>query len=48
LALPAGRFLVTLYSPVTGESSPGLEVENGASVELPTFTQDIVIRARRP
>ena len=48
LALPSGRFLVTLYSPVTGESSPALDLENGANVDLPPFTQDIVIRARRP
>ena len=47
LALPAGRFLVSLYSPVSGESSPGLELEDGATLTLPPFTQDIVIRARR-
>ena len=47
LALSAGRFLVSLYSPVSGESSPGLELEDGATLTLPPFTQDIVIRARR-
>jgi hypothetical protein len=47
LALPPGRFIVTLYSPVTGESSVGLTLEDGATVALPPFTHDIVIRARR-
>jgi len=46
LALPAGRFIVSLYSPITGESSVGLILEDGATLALPPFTQDIVIRAR--
>jgi len=47
LALPAGRFNVSLYSPVSGESSPGVMLEDGASFTLPSFIHDIVIRARR-
>jgi Family of unknown function (DUF6298) len=47
LVLPAGRFLVSLYSPVTGEYSPGLSLENGATLVLTPFIHDIVIRARR-
>jgi hypothetical protein len=47
LSLPPGRFLVSLYSPVTGEASPGLLVADGATLALSPFTQDIVIRARR-
>jgi hypothetical protein len=47
LALPSGRFNVSLYSPVSGESSPGVILEDGASFTLPSFIHDIVIRARR-
>jgi hypothetical protein len=47
--LPDGKYWVSLYSPVTGEESPGVEVRGGSNVELnlPGFKQDIVIRARR-
>ena len=48
LSLPAGKFDVTLYSPVTGQYSPAILVEGGAaSLVLPAFTHDIVVRARR-
>jgi hypothetical protein len=47
LALPAGRFQVSLYSPVSGESSPGIAVESNGSFSLPAFSHDIVIRATR-
>jgi len=47
LALPAGKYRLSLYSPATGEDSPAIEVRGGAdvSVALPPFRQDIVIRA---
>jgi hypothetical protein len=47
LALPPGHFNVSLYSPVTGQSSPAVAVENDAVLTLPPFHDDIVIRARR-
>ena len=49
LNLPAGIYDVRLYSPVTGEYSPAIEVKGGArqSLALPSFHQDIVIRATR-
>jgi hypothetical protein len=47
LALPSGRFNVSLYSPVSGESSLGVILEDGASLTLPSFIHDMVIRARR-
>jgi hypothetical protein len=49
LLLPAGNYDVSLYSPVTGEYSPAMEVRGGMKGELrlPTFSQDIVVRARR-
>jgi hypothetical protein len=49
LALPAGDFDVSLYSPVTGGTSPAIAVKGGSpvSVELPEFRQDIVVRAKR-
>ena len=47
LILPSGKFHVSLYSPVTGQYSPEILVEGGtASVVLPPFAEDIVIRAR--
>lgn len=48
LHLPAGTYDVSLYSPVTGEPSPAIEVKGGADsvITLPHFKQDIVIRAR--
>ncbi len=45
LALPPGHFIVSLYSPVTGESSPALSVDSNATLTLPAFRNDIVIRA---
>jgi hypothetical protein len=49
IALPAGSYILSLYSPVTGEYSPGIEVRSGEKtlVTLPPFTQDIAIRATR-
>jgi Family of unknown function (DUF6298) len=49
LSLPAGRFEVSLYSPVSGEYSPAISVEGGHDtvLTLPGFENDIVIRARR-
>jgi hypothetical protein len=49
LSLPAGSYDVRLYSPVTGEYSPAIEVAGGAKspLVLPAFKEDIVIRATR-
>lgn len=49
LMLPAGTYDLWLYSPVTGEYSPAIEVHGGEKtvVALPSFKQDIVIRATR-
>jgi hypothetical protein len=49
LSLPAGDYEVRLFSPVTGEYSPGVEVTGGRRSELvlPPFRQDLVIRATR-
>lgn len=49
LTLPPGTYNVTLYSPVTGEYSPAIQIQGGvrSEVALPAFTQDIVIRATR-
>jgi hypothetical protein len=49
LSLPAGSYDVRLYSPVTGEYSPAIEVTGGAKspLVLPAFKEDIVIRATR-
>jgi hypothetical protein len=49
LALPAGEFDVSLYSPVSGESSPAIPLKGGgkSAITLPSFRQDIVIRAKR-
>jgi hypothetical protein len=48
-ALPAGKFAVKLYSPETGQYSPGMIVEGGKNVVLQVgpFREDIVIRATR-
>lgn len=48
-ALPEGKFRVSLYSPVTGATSPGMVVTGGkaVSVDLPAFRQDIVLRVTR-
>jgi hypothetical protein len=49
LALPDGRFSVSLYSPVTGEYSPATVLEGGkpARLDLLPFREDIVVRAIR-
>ena len=49
LMLPPGSYDVSLYSPVTGEYSPAVAVPGGEkyTLKLPTFQQDIVIRATR-
>ena len=49
VVLPAGEYDVFLYSPVTGESSPGMAVKGGTAVlvALPEFQQDIVVRVKR-
>jgi hypothetical protein len=49
LSLPAGKFEVSLYSPVSGGYSPAIAVEGGHDtvLALPEFENDIVIRARR-
>ena len=46
-ALPAGKFSVRLYSPATGQYSPGMIIEGGRTIELEIgpFHDDIVIRA---
>lgn len=48
LALPPGDYDVSLYSPVTGESSPAIAIKGGTetSLPLPAFRQDIVVRAQ--
>lgn len=47
LQLPAGHFDVSLYAPASGGYSPAIAIEGGraASLALPAFQQDIVIRA---
>lgn len=49
LSLPPGNFMVRLYSPVTGEYSPGLSVTGGKeyTLDLAPFQQDVVVRATR-
>jgi hypothetical protein len=49
LALPAGKFAVRLYSPVSGQYSPGIMIEGGKTValEVAPFHDDIAIRATR-
>ncbi len=49
LTLPPGKFLVRLYSPVSGEYSPAILVDGGkkSELQLPPFAHDIVIRATR-
>jgi hypothetical protein len=49
LSLPPGVYDVRLYSPVTGEYSPAIEVTGGgkSSLALPPFKEDIVLRATR-
>jgi hypothetical protein len=48
--LPAGKYLASLYSPTTGEASPGTHVQGGQQsvvVSLPPFKHDIVLRVVR-
>ncbi len=47
--LPAGKFLVRLYSPASGGYSPGWLVDGGRRSEflLPPFEHDLVMRAIR-
>jgi hypothetical protein len=49
IQLPPGTYSLSLYSPVAGSYSPAIEVRGGekTSLDLPSFTQDIVIRATR-
>jgi hypothetical protein len=49
LALPPGNYGVSLYSPVTGEYSPAIDITGGGKsvITLPQFRQDVVIRATR-
>jgi hypothetical protein len=49
LSLPPGSYDVSLYSPVTGQYSPAIHMRGGGrgEVDLPEFTQDIVVRATR-
>ena len=49
LTLPAGVYLVSLYSPVAGQESPGVAVEGGqsATLALPPFVHDVVVVVRR-
>lgn len=49
VTLPQGKFRASLYSPVTGLYSPVLRVQGGqrATIELPPFQQDIVLRVQR-
>ncbi len=49
LSLPDGIYDVRLYSPVTGEYSPAIEVKGGgrSALVLPAFKDDLVIRATR-
>ena len=49
LSLPPGVYDVRLYSPVTGEYSPAIEMKGGGKSELvlPPFKEDLVLRATR-
>lgn len=49
IALPPGSYDLSLYSPVTGESSPAIRIHGGekSEVTLPPIRQDIVLRATR-
>jgi hypothetical protein len=48
ISLPAGTYRLLLYSPVTGQYSPAIEVKGGKTVlPLPAFREDIVLRATR-
>jgi hypothetical protein len=47
--LPPGTYDLSLYSPVTGESSPAIEVQGGVKTEIDLlpFKQDVVVRATK-
>jgi Family of unknown function (DUF6298)/Cellulase (glycosyl hydrolase family 5) len=49
LSLPPGKYDVRVYSPITGEYSPAIEVAGGSAtlLVLPAFKEDLVIRATR-
>jgi hypothetical protein len=49
LSLPPGIYDVRLYSPITGQYSPAIELKGGGKTELvlPAFKEDIAIRATR-
>ena len=49
LNAPTGRYLISCFSPLTGETSPWIAVQsvgNGLSFTLPEFEHDIVVRAK--
>jgi hypothetical protein len=48
-SLPEGSYRVCFYSPIAGVYSPGIRVQGGnrVTVEIPSFEQDIVLRATR-
>jgi hypothetical protein len=47
ILLPAGNYDISLYSPVTGEYSPAIQLRGGRTdLALPSFHDDLVIRAR--
>ena len=49
LALPDGRYRVSLYSPTSGTYSPGILVAGGkaTTLALPPWRHDVVLRAKR-
>jgi hypothetical protein len=49
LDLPDGTFEAACYDPKTGQYSPGVAITGGAGVRLnlPTFSDDLVVRIRR-
>ncbi len=49
LMLPAGDYLVSLYSPVSGQYSPAISMHGGApfTLHLPQLEQDVLIRVTR-
>jgi hypothetical protein len=48
-ALPPGTYWACFYSPIAGVYSPGVRIQGGERVtlEIPSFEQDIVLRATR-
>ena len=49
ISLPSGRYLARLYSPASGEYSPGIAVSGGKNVDinLPGFRHDMLLRVTR-